>query len=478
MTKAAIYVRISADSTGEGLGVARQEADCRKLAAAKGWEVLKVYSDNDTTAYRTKARPAYAEMMAALRTGTADAVVVYHLDRLYRRPRELEDLIDLCESGRVKFAAVSGEIDLSESAGRTMARVVVAFANQSSADTSRRQLRKMTEVAEQGRPHGGPRPYGFESDRVTIIEHEAGVIREMAAALLAGTSLRSLCARLNDRGDLTPFGKPWESSVISRMLVRARLIGKRDHNGELTPAVWPAIITESEAIQLRAILTGRRRAASRRHLLSGLAWCGVCGAKLQHSSGWGPNKTGYSCPPPPRGRRCVAIMADGLEAHVIKTVLDLAPTDYGTPILTVYDTTADRERLNELAEAFAAGTITMRQLQTATKAIQDRIAEHELRNRIGAEAAFASATMHRLRDRWDGLTFDERRFAVVEVVDRITVQKATRTRVFDPARIEIGLTFDAYNEWLTNEDNRRMQQGLPGLPSPLTAPWTTPTIKG
>ena len=43
--RAAIYVRISLDSTGEGLGVQRQEEDARAIIEARGWTLAGVYSD-------------------------------------------------------------------------------------------------------------------------------------------------------------------------------------------------------------------------------------------------------------------------------------------------------------------------------------------------------------------------------------------------------------------------------------------------
>ena len=49
---AAIYARISSDVTGEGLGVARQLEDCRKLAESKGWTVGAEYVDNDISAFK------------------------------------------------------------------------------------------------------------------------------------------------------------------------------------------------------------------------------------------------------------------------------------------------------------------------------------------------------------------------------------------------------------------------------------------
>ena len=66
--RAAIYCRISDDRAGAGLGVARQEADCRKLAEDRGLTVTQVYVDNDLSAYSGKPRPGYK---ALLRYGTS-----------------------------------------------------------------------------------------------------------------------------------------------------------------------------------------------------------------------------------------------------------------------------------------------------------------------------------------------------------------------------------------------------------------------
>ncbi len=55
-TFAAIYSRIRHDPEGRQAGVERQEQDCRRMAAERGWTVLDpVYRENDTSA-STKSR--------------------------------------------------------------------------------------------------------------------------------------------------------------------------------------------------------------------------------------------------------------------------------------------------------------------------------------------------------------------------------------------------------------------------------------
>ena len=99
---AALYARISSDQEGTGRGVARQLEDCRGLAETLGWVVGEEYVDNDVSAYSGKARPAYERMMADIRDGARDGVIVYHVDRLTRRPIELEEFASAIETAKVQ----------------------------------------------------------------------------------------------------------------------------------------------------------------------------------------------------------------------------------------------------------------------------------------------------------------------------------------------------------------------------------------
>src|SRR5829696_8102553 len=127
--RAAIYTRISQDRTGAGFGIERQETDCRALAERLGWEIVAVHADNDLSAYSGKPRPGYRALLADLRAGVADAVVVWHTDRLHRHPSELEEYIQTCEPRGVPTQTVkAGPIDLATPTGRAVARTVGAWA--------------------------------------------------------------------------------------------------------------------------------------------------------------------------------------------------------------------------------------------------------------------------------------------------------------------------------------------------------------
>jgi site-specific DNA recombinase len=195
VTSAAICARISDDQGGKALGVQRQLEDCRTLAAERGWTVGDEYVDNDISAYSGKARPAYRRMIADVAAGERDGVIVYNLDRLHRRPVELEEFVALCEKVGVRdVATVTADIDLGNDDGLFMARIFAAFAAKESGRRSARIRRKMVQNAQQGLPHGSARAFGYDVDKITIRETEAVVIRELVARCIGGESMRSLAS--------------------------------------------------------------------------------------------------------------------------------------------------------------------------------------------------------------------------------------------------------------------------------------------
>ena len=78
--------------------MARQEADCRKLAEDRGLTVTQVYVDNDLSAYSGEPRPGYKALLGSARDGLLDVLLAWHPDRLHRSPVELEEFIASAKS--------------------------------------------------------------------------------------------------------------------------------------------------------------------------------------------------------------------------------------------------------------------------------------------------------------------------------------------------------------------------------------------
>jgi DNA invertase Pin-like site-specific DNA recombinase len=327
--KTGVYTRISSDPSGQRAGVERQRADCEAHGRTRGWEVVEVFSDNDASAYGRKPRLAYEHMLAATDSGSIDAIVTWHNDRLHRSPKELEAFIDLVERRGVRLAVVTGgDYDLTTPDGRLSARIVGAVARKESEDRSRRVRRKHLELAEQGKP-AGQLGWGVRSDE------ERKLVREAASRVLMGHGLMTIARDWNAQGVPGPSDGPWGAPTLRRVLVSSRIAGLREHGvdpsskrlGDLTPAVWPAALDRQTWDQIRAVLLNPERNTNvrkaTRYLLTGLIHCGGCGGALLSRPR--NNTRRYLC----AGRRPghqLGIIADPVDQLVKEFVLGLLTT--------------------------------------------------------------------------------------------------------------------------------------------------------
>lgn len=460
----AIYCRISRDRREEELGVKRQQEDCVALCERRGWPVAGVYIDNDVSAFGKKRRPQYEQLLADLRAGKVDSVVVWHPDRLHRSPRELEDFIDVIEScGAAIGNCTAGDYDLGSPDGRLMARIVGSVARKESEDKSRRLRRKHVELAQAGKVSGGGRrPFGYESDRVTIREDEAAVIRQAVADILAGSSIRSIAARWNEAGVPSVTGVPWASTTVKRLLISGRIAGQREHQGKVVAdAAWPAIITPAQSAQIRAVMSDAARVTSttnaREYLLGGFVYCGACGNKLTARPviRKGHRYRRYACTVDRGGCNRVGIGAEPLEEVITEALFDVLASAEFAAVRKAQAASAEWDEIDQAIkedeaaieqmardhyvdhiisrEVFVAG---QRGLQARLDDNRRRLARHSL----SAGAADALADITTLRAEWDGgtMTLDRKRAILDEALLRIVIAPTTRSNNrFDPDRLEV-----------------------------------------
>jgi site-specific DNA recombinase len=263
---------------GPGLGVQRQEQDCRALCARRGWRVVQVYADNDISASTRsrKPRPGYARMLADVDAGAATAIVAYSTSRLTRRPREFEDLIERAEAGVSIATVAAGDVDLATAAGRFYARMLAARDASEAEELSERARRERQQRREQGRWHGGNRPYGWERDGMTPRPVEQELIRQACNDVLAG---RSLAAIARDWSEA--LGRLVRPTAVLDVLRNPRIAGMLP---DQRPARWPAIVPQEMWRGVVAVLAdpSRRKLRGPTRLLTGIARCGLCENALVH----------------------------------------------------------------------------------------------------------------------------------------------------------------------------------------------------
>ncbi len=454
-SRAAIYCRITSDPRDTGLGVDRQRQECRDLAAARGWDIVRVYVDNDVSAFSGKRRPGYERLLADVSAGAVDVVLAWHPDRLHRSPLELEEFIVAVEKGGVGVQTVTaGQWDLSTATGRFFARQLGGVARYESEHRGERLRAKLEQNATRGVTHGRA-TYGWRAEyapdktRCDVVhEEEADVVRGIAGQLLAGESLRSITANLNARGVPSPRGGPWHKGMVRHLVLRERNAGLRVHRGQVVgQGTWEPILDPGTYEQVRAVLGDPARKTSTgtaaQHLLSGIARCGVCGTPVRVA--WNRTVHSYRC----AGRSCVSRRKADVDELVSRVVVarlarpdavDLfAPDTSDVRRAAAEEVQVLRARLDNAADDYADGKIDARQLERITARLRPAVATAEARARAVDDAPLLSGLLGvaDVETAWRSLSLSRRR-AVVEALMAVTILPTRQgVRTFDPSTVRI-----------------------------------------
>ncbi|MCM2417656.1 recombinase family protein [Streptomyces sp. RKAG293] len=471
----AIYARLSEDRSGESENVRIQIAECQDYATANGWPLVGTYDDNDIGAskYSKKPRPRYDALLSAIQLGRVHIILITEMPRLYRRLEELLTLIRMAETTALRRIQTTDGIsyDLSTEEGVHAAINAVNNAMLEAARISKRVKRKQKKNAQNGKNHGGKRPYGYEADGVTLRPVEVAIIRECATRYISGETIAGIVRDLNARGVPSAQGKQWRTENLSRILLKRRYIGIREYNGAEYPAAWPAILTHGQheqmaARKLTATTHGRKKGGpARSYLLTGPANCGRCGGKMV-----GGGRTAEADRAAQRRYRCQATdnlggivgcgkvyrAAEPLELLVTEAVLHVfdnphvavmlaPPQDEKTVRALVTEFERRKAKLGALVTDYATGLLNREQFAQA-KGIAEAAME-EAREALSEYQDASTLALVRadqtLREAWATAGLAWRQNVIRLVVERITIHPATSGRgmwrgyKFNPEYIEI-----------------------------------------
>ncbi|WP_308799534.1 recombinase family protein [Agromyces silvae] len=332
MTRVALYLRQSSDPQGTELAVDRQRVNCLARAAAKGWSVdpTRIYIDNNVSATSARERPAYQRLIADVMKRDVDVVIAWNLDRLTRKPREVEDWIDLNEKFGVNLMTSEGTdpVDMSTEVGRLVLRITAAVARQEVERKGRRQRESNAQARELGYPPHGTRAFGYTARKrdarsitalrtgadgkeyldygYSPIPDEAEVIRAGYELVIKGETLGAVARAWNAAGVLNTRGNRWVPTTVLAILTNPRYAGysvpprgqhawrkslyhpedlTKHRRGTWEPIVDAATWTATQSL-IRDLSARDLLGTPKRWLLSGIATCAAdveglaCGAPI------------------------------------------------------------------------------------------------------------------------------------------------------------------------------------------------------
>jgi len=123
MKRAALYARISTPDQH----LETQLYDLRKLAAQRGFEVVREFCDRGISGSKAK-RPGLDAMLADARRGEFSVVLVAAFDRIARSTKNFLEIVDELNELEIEFISAREAIDTSGPMGRMFITMVGSIA--------------------------------------------------------------------------------------------------------------------------------------------------------------------------------------------------------------------------------------------------------------------------------------------------------------------------------------------------------------
>ncbi len=311
--RAAIYARFSSDLQ-DARSITDQVSMARKYADTRGFGMMGVYEDAAISGASVINRPGLQRLMADAAAGKVQVLVTESLDRLSRSQADIAALYE-----RLNFLGVRIETladgHVNEIHVGLKGTMSALFLKDLAQKTKRGQMGRV----KAGRIPGG-RSYGYDvvpsgddRGRRVINTVEADVVRRIYAEYVSGKGTLSIVKDLNREGVPGPSGGPWNlSSVVGSPKRRNGLLNNELYRGTITynrqrfvkdpstgkrvsrpnpESEWqrqdvPELRIVEEDVWLRVQRLRESRGGPQIHkqrrpqrLLSGLVYCGCCGAK-------------------------------------------------------------------------------------------------------------------------------------------------------------------------------------------------------
>jgi site-specific DNA recombinase len=289
--RCAIYTRKSSE---EGLeqnfnSLHAQREACEafiKSQASEGWKLIRTAYDDGGLSGGTMERPALKRLLADIGEAHIDVVVVYKVDRLTRSLADFAKMVELFDTHKVSFVAVTQQFNTTTSMGRLTLNVLLSFAQFEREVTGERIRDKIAASKKKGMWMGGVPPLGYDvrERQLVINQAEADLVRLIYNRYLELGCVRELSRDLKRRGIVSKVrvsqkgirsgGCYFSRGALYELLANPIYIGEIRHKQERHPGQHQAILPSELWNRIQQRLSenaGRGRGSSNRSISSPLA---------------------------------------------------------------------------------------------------------------------------------------------------------------------------------------------------------------
>lgn len=221
------YIRVSTEEQSQkGISLDMQEKAIRDFARSQGWEVAEVLKDKGFSAKSLK-RPAIQKLLDLIPDQDQrgfDTLLVYKVDRLTRRQKDLQDLLSLFDEHNLAFKSISEPFDTCTGIGKALLGMIGVFAQLERDMIGDRTKDALNHKAENGEYYGGRPALGYKSKSKALKEDKRGLrtyqlIKELRGRGRHARSYAKIAEELNSRG-IKPAGggSKWHGSTVHYIL--------------------------------------------------------------------------------------------------------------------------------------------------------------------------------------------------------------------------------------------------------------------
>lgn len=335
-----IYVRLSNEDerAGESVSIENQKSLLTKYAKKQGWIVTEVYCDDGYSGTNFD-RPAFQRMLADIKDGRINLVIVKDLSRLGRNHVLVGQFTEqILPAFGCRFIALNNNIDTldRDSNNNDLMGFLNLFNEFHSRDTSRKVKSVRKACAERGQFLGTYAPFGYrksDDDKHLLVvdEETAPVVRRIFKLRCEGKSFRAIATQFNAEHVPSPRAvyyqrknakNPknenglWNESTVKSILRSEAYIGhmvqgkvgtlsyksrklvqkdqedwirvENTHEPLISAAIWNQVCDMDE----KGFRTRKQKSDGQVSIFTGLVLCADCGFKMRAQVERGKRKDG------------------------------------------------------------------------------------------------------------------------------------------------------------------------------------------
>ena len=327
--RAAVYIRYSSENQRDGYSIEYQMDECKKYINEQGFAFEKAYIDEAVSGKSANKRNAFFELLADVKNGLYDVVVVYKYSRFARNLMEATLYRQQIEKHGAKLISAMERIDDSTPEGRMMRNIIMTMDEYYSDNLSTFVQSSMYTAAKSGKYLGGILPYGFSvNENGEFIENkaEADIVRRVFELRAAGAMPSDILRIFQNEGIRGRNGKPFTQQLLNKIVRSEKYIGTYKYavkgyepiyiENAFAPIVsrdlWDKVQIIVDKLNEKRNVKGRAR--KNIYPLTGKIFCACCGEPFTGNSK-GNGLAYYTC----RGQDKLQICQNG---SVMKSVLE------------------------------------------------------------------------------------------------------------------------------------------------------------